>query len=134
MLKLIAFLALTSLGSIKPGKAPAFEGHWEAYSKKTPGKVIGTLDIEKMKGKDYAVKYYFENDENQQGTADACWSISFAMVGTFDGEWALVTDLMGFRFDWNWLAETPQIDVTADGNDPFFRAPNCVGGSFIKTK
>ena len=130
---LLLYLAMVAHTSFfQPAKPPAFDGHWEAYSKYDPSKVIGTLDIEKYLGKNYSCKYSYQNDEKEQGSDEYCNIFGFTMMGVYDGKSALVTDMKGIVFTYH--ADTDIIVTTADGSDPFFHSPNCIGGIFMRVR
>jgi len=89
-------MASYSLSPTNVFTPPKWEGHWEAYSTVDPQLKVASVDIAKLKGKEYSYKLWIKSDFN--GTGDACTDKEFEGVATYNGANGLNSNTQGLGF------------------------------------
>lgn len=119
MYKLICLMAI-SMASYKnplPNKfaPPKWEGHWEAFSEKNPDLTIATLDITKVKGKEYSWKLIVKNDLKLFEDDPACPKMEYEGTAIYNGVNGLDSGIGGIGF--TYYQDTDLINVFHDYTD-----------------
>jgi hypothetical protein len=110
---------------------PKWEGHWEAYSERTPTLLIATLDIEKVKGKEYTWKLWMKNDEQRYRAEGECPVITYNGTAIYNGANGLDTGLKGIGFVY--YQETGKINMFHDfSSDELTAVSDCMDADFYK--
>ena len=113
---------------------PKWEGHWEAFSKTDPDLRTGTLDITKIKGKEYSWKLTVKSDFDRPTDDSACPQMEYEGVATYNGVNGLNTTMAGIGFVY--YQETGFIHVFHDySNERLTELSLCFDpGDFKKVK
>ncbi len=77
---------------------PKWEGHWEAFSKTRNYIQTGTLDITKIKGKEYSWKLNVKSDFQMFANDAACPQMEYEGTATYNGANGLNSNTAGIGF------------------------------------
>lgn len=110
---------------------PKWEGHWEAYSPNDPKLLIGTLDIEKVKGKEYSWKVWIKSDAQRYKADGECPVLTYNGTAMYNGVNGLDSGLKGIGFVY--YQETKKINMFHDySSDELSAVSDCMDADFYK--